>query len=69
MYKVHVLRTVVFAILGLVASLMIVVFSPSVFEGRVEMLLGSNIDSRRGASMVFDDEVLDILRKNRKSVV
>lgn len=63
MYKVHVRRTIIFAVLGLLVGLVIVVVSPKIFEARVEMLLGSNMDAR-SQSIVFDDEVRKIIDRN-----
>lgn len=64
MYKVHVRRTIWIAVFGLLAGLAIYVFSPKVYEGRIEMLLGTGADTRRSANIVYDEEVLDILRRN-----
>ena len=63
MYKVHVRRTAVLAILGVVAGLMIYVFSSKIYEANIEVLLGSNLETR-GPSMVFDDEVRKIIDRN-----
>jgi uncharacterized protein involved in exopolysaccharide biosynthesis/Mrp family chromosome partitioning ATPase len=63
MYKVHVKRTAFFAILGLLVAMAIVVFSPKIYEARVEMLLGSNMDGR-SQSMIFDTEVQKIIERN-----
>ncbi len=63
MYKVHVRRTIIFAVLGLLVGLAVVFFSKPIYEARVEMLLGSNF-SGRGPSMMFDEEVKKIMDRN-----
>ncbi len=63
MYKVHVRRTIIFAVLGLLVGLAVVFFSKPIYEARVEMMLGSNIEGR-GPSMMFDEEVKKIIDRN-----
>ena len=64
MYKVHVRRTVVLAVLGLATGLVIAFVSPNVYEGTVEMLLGSNMGNDRSISQDYDPEVQSILNRN-----
>ncbi|HXH61265.1 MAG TPA: hypothetical protein VNI20_07890 [Fimbriimonadaceae bacterium] len=64
MYKVHVRRTVVLAVVGLAAGLIIAFVSPNVYEGTVEMLLGSNMGNDRATSEDYDPEVQSILNRN-----
>lgn len=63
MYKVHVRRTLLFAALGLLVGLSIFVFSRRIYEARLEMLLGSNLETRT-PNVVFDDEVKKIIDRN-----
>ena len=63
MYKVHVRRTVIFAVIGVLAGLAVFLFSPRIYEARLEMLLGSNYEGRT-PTVVFDAEVQKILDRN-----
>ncbi len=63
MYKVHVRRTLIFAVLGLLVGLGVYIFSKPIYEARVEMLLGSNFETR-SPSMMFDEEVKKIMDRN-----
>jgi uncharacterized protein involved in exopolysaccharide biosynthesis/Mrp family chromosome partitioning ATPase len=63
MYKVHVRRTLIFAVLGLLVGLAVVIFSRKIYEARLEMLLGSSIETR-SPSVIFDDEVKKIIDRN-----
>lgn len=64
MYKVHIKRTIFVAVLGLAIALTVAFFSKTVYEGRLEMLLGSNLP-QRSAGFIFDDEVKEILSRNK----
>ncbi|MCH8977628.1 MAG: hypothetical protein IH945_00080 [Armatimonadetes bacterium] len=63
MYKVHIKRTAIIALLGLAAGLAIVFFSPKIYEGRLEMLLGTNTQLARQVNVVWSDEIRDIVAR------
>ncbi len=53
MFKLHLRRTIFFAVLGLVIALIVAQVSPKVYEGRAEMLLGEQ--TRPGLTNLTDD--------------
>lgn len=62
MFKQHVTRTLIVGVFGLVVALVIAVLTPKVYEGRVEMLLGSG-ETSRNAQTVLSAEVESILQR------
>lgn len=62
MFKQHVTRTLIVGILGLAIALAIALVSPKVYEGRVEMLLGTG-ETSRNAQTVLSAEVEAILQR------
>ncbi|MCH7945107.1 MAG: hypothetical protein IIC73_03715, partial [Armatimonadetes bacterium] len=64
MYKVHVRRTIVMAVLGLVAGVAVFVLTPKVYEARLEMLLGTNTNPSRSQINVISPDVQEIIERN-----
>lgn len=54
-YKLHIKRTVIFAVLGILVALVVGYFSPKVFEGRMQIMVGTNaIPNPAGAQLTPD---------------
>ena len=68
MYKVHVTRTIIMALIGLAVGVVIKFASRPIYEGRVEMLLGTPVENRRSASNMTAD-VLEILDRSKPSTL
>ncbi|MCH7903657.1 MAG: hypothetical protein IH944_03715 [Armatimonadetes bacterium] len=68
MYKVHVTRTIIMALVGLAVGVTIKIVSRPIYEGRVEMLLGTPIDTQRSASTMTED-VREIIQRSRPSTL
>ena len=59
-YKLHIKRTIICGILGLIIALTVASFSPKIYEGRMQILVGAN-QNNRSATVDLYPEVSDIL--------
>lgn len=54
-YKLHIKRTIICGILGLIIALTVASLSPKVYEGRMQILVGANQNFRETDSQLYPD--------------
>ena len=62
MIRLHIIRTVIFALIGLAIGFFILSQSPKIYEGRTQLVLGSQTPNGRFYSTVLNQDVMDILQ-------
>lgn len=68
MYKVHVKRTLIFLIVGLIGGLLYALLAPKVYEGRAEIIVADQPGLRTGAAGYSDDVNALLAPSARQSV-
>lgn len=63
-YKLHIKRTIICGILGLIIALTVASLSPKVYEGRMQILVGANQNLRSANSILYPD-VDDIIQSGQ----
>lgn len=67
MIRLHIIRTIIFAIIGFGIGYAILATSPKVFEGRVQMILGNQNSSQRFYPSQMQEDVAAILQSGLAS--
>jgi uncharacterized protein involved in exopolysaccharide biosynthesis/MinD-like ATPase involved in chromosome partitioning or flagellar assembly len=64
MAKLHIRRTIIFIIIGIVCGLLYTIFTPKVYEGTVQLVISNPNAGPRGAS-TFTPDVQDVLETGK----